>query len=96
MLIILLINAVGLDLSYAVLAGTALALALGWKDLPTKLRTLNEGISKVGPAIIITAASVDFGGVVLAFPTMECLSPFRTPVASTQGSATVTSSYPPC
>lgn len=66
MLIILLINLFGMDLSYAVLAGTALALALGWKNLPDKLRTLNEGIAKVGPAMVITAASVGFGGAVLA------------------------------
>lgn len=65
-LIILLINLFGMDLSYAVLAGTALALALGWKNLPDKLRTLNDGIAKVGPAMVITAASVGFGGTVLA------------------------------
>ncbi|MGM9590684.1 MAG: GntP family permease, partial [Faecousia sp.] len=67
-LIILLINVAGMDLSYAVLAGTTLAFALGWKNLPNKLRTLNEGISKVGPAMVITAASVGFGGAVLACP----------------------------
>ena len=65
-LIILLINLFGMDLSYAVLAGTVLALALGWKNLPDKLRTLNDGIAKVGPAMVITAASVGFGGAVLA------------------------------
>lgn len=65
-LIILLINLFGMDLSYAVLAGTGLALVLGWKNLPNKLRTLNEGIAKVGPAMVITAASVGFGGAVLA------------------------------
>lgn len=65
-LIILLINLFGMDLSYAVLAGTGLALVLGWKNLPNKLRTLNEGIAKVGPAMVITASSVGFGGAVLA------------------------------
>ncbi len=65
-LIILLINLFGMDLSYAVLAGTALALLLGWKNLPDKLKTLNAGIAKVGPAMVMTAASVGFGGAVLA------------------------------
>ena len=65
-LIIALINGFGLDLSYAVLAGTLLALILGWKNLPHKLNTLNEGIKMVGPAMVTTAASVGFGGAVLA------------------------------
>lgn len=65
-LIILLINLFGMDLSYAVLAGTALALLLGRKNLPDKLKTLNAGIAKVGPAMVMTAASVGFGGAVLA------------------------------
>ncbi len=65
-LIILLINLFGMDLSYAVLAGTVLALVLGWKNLPDKLQTLNAGIAKVGPAMVMTAASVGFGGAVLA------------------------------
>lgn len=65
-LIILLINLFGMDLSYAVLAGTVLALVLGWKNLPNKLQTLNAGIAKVGPAMVMTAASVGFGGAVLA------------------------------
>ena len=63
--IILLVNT-GLDLSYAVLAGTALALAIGWKNLPDKLRTINQGVAMVGPAMVTTAASVGFGGAVLA------------------------------
>ncbi len=65
-LIILLINLFGMDLSYAVLAGTVLALMLGWRNLPDKLQTLNAGIAKVGPAMVMTAASVGFGGAVLA------------------------------
>lgn len=65
-LIILLINGWNVDLSYAVLAGTALAVVLGWKNLPDKLRTLNEGVAKVGTASVVTAASVGFGGAVLA------------------------------
>ncbi len=65
-LIILLINLFGMDLSYAVLAGTVLALVLGWRNLPDKLKTLNAGIAKVGPAMVMTAASVGFGGAVLA------------------------------
>ena len=63
--IIFLVN-MGLDLSYAVLAGTALALAIGWKNLPDKLRTINQGVAMVGPAMVTTAASVGFGGAVLA------------------------------
>lgn len=65
-LIIILINLFDMDLSYAVFVGTVLALLLGWKNLPDKRRTLNEGISKVGQAMIITASSVGFGGAVLA------------------------------
>ncbi len=65
-LIILLINLFGMDLSYAVLTGTVLALVLGWRNLPDKLQTLNAGIAKVGPAMVMTAASVGFGGAVLA------------------------------
>lgn len=65
-LIILFINLFGMDLSYAVLAGTVLALVLGWKNLTDTLRTFNEGVAKVGPAMITTAASVGFGGAVLA------------------------------
>ena len=66
LLIILLINLAGMELYYAVLCGTLLALILGIKNLPNKLSTLNEGIAKVGPAMVITAASVGFGGAVLA------------------------------
>ncbi len=66
LLIILLINLLGMDLSYAVLAGTALALLLGRKNLPDKLQTVNAGMAKVGPAMVMTAASVGFGGAVLA------------------------------
>lgn len=65
-LIIVLINGWDMDLSYAVLAGTVLAVILGWKNLPNKLRTLNEGMAKVGTASVVTAASVGFGGAVLA------------------------------
>lgn len=65
-LIILLINLFHMDLSYAVLAGTALAMVIGWKNLPNKLRTINDGVLKVGPAMVTTAASVGFGGAVLA------------------------------
>ena len=65
-LIILLINAFRMELPYAVLCGTALALALGWKNLSSPLSTLNEGMGKVGPAMVTTAASVGFGGAVLA------------------------------
>lgn len=65
-LIILLINGWNVDLSYAVLAGTALAVLLGWKNLPDKLHTLNQGVAKVGSASVVTAASVGFGGAVLA------------------------------
>lgn len=64
-LIIVLINGFGMDLSYAVLAGSALAMAIGWKNLPNKLTTINDGIKNVAPAIITTAASVGFGGAVL-------------------------------
>ena len=65
-LIIVLVDAVNMDLSYAVLAGSALALAIGWKNIPDKLRTINGGIRMVGPAMVTTAASVGFGGAVLA------------------------------
>ena len=65
-LIILLINLFHMDLSYAVLAGTALAMVIGWKNLPNKLRTINDGVLKVGPSMVTTAASVGFGGAVLA------------------------------
>lgn len=65
-LIILLINAFRVDLSYAVLAGSALAMVIGWKNLPSKLDTINQGVLKVGPAMVTTAASVGFGGAVLA------------------------------
>lgn len=65
-LIILLINGWNVDLSYAVLAGTGLAVLLGWKNLPDKLHTLNRGVAKVGTASVVTAASVGFGGAVLA------------------------------
>lgn len=65
-LIIALVNGAGMDLSYAVLAGAALALLIGWKNLPDKRRTVNEGVAMVGPAMVTTAASVGFGGAVLA------------------------------
>lgn len=66
LLIILLINVFGINLSYAVLAGTALAMIIGHKNLPHKLNTINEGIKNVGSAIITTATSVGFGGAVLS------------------------------
>ena len=66
LLIIVLINGFGMDLSYAVLAGTVLAMAIGRKNLPDKLGTVNEGIKKVGSAMVTTAVSVGFGGAVLA------------------------------
>lgn len=65
-LIIVLINGLGMDLSYAVLAGAALAVVIGHKNLPDKLRTLNEGVQMVGSAMVTTAASVGFGGAVLS------------------------------
>lgn len=65
-LIILLINGWGMDLSWAVLAGTALAMVLGRKNLSDPLGILNAGMVKVGPATVTTAASVGFGGAVLA------------------------------
>jgi len=66
LLIILLINGFGMDLSYAVLAASALAMVIGWKNLPSKLQTVNHGIQTVGPAMVTTAASVGFGGAVLS------------------------------
>lgn len=66
LLIILLINGFGLNLSYAVLAASALAMVIGWKNLPNKLRTVNQGIQAVGSAMVTTAASVGFGGAVLS------------------------------
>lgn len=66
LLIILLINGFGMDLSYAVLAASALAMVIGWKNLPNKLQTVNRGIQTVGPAMVTTAASVGFGGAVLS------------------------------
>lgn len=65
-MIILLINIAQLDLSYAVLAGTGVALFIGWKNIPDKLRIINESAKLVGPAVITTAVSVGFGGAVLA------------------------------
>ncbi len=64
-LIIVLINGGGMDLSYAVLAGCALAAVIGRKNLPNLLKTLNDGVGMVGSAMITTAASVGFGGAVL-------------------------------
>ena len=66
LLIIVLINGFGMDLSYAVLCASALALGIGWKNLPYKLTTINEGIKNVGSSMVTTAASVGFGGAVLA------------------------------
>lgn len=65
-LIILLINGWNVDLSYAVLAGTGLAVLLGRKNLPNLRDTLNRGVAKVGTATVVTAVSVGFGGAVLA------------------------------
>lgn len=65
-LIIFLINGFGMDLSYAVSAGAVLAMLIGRKNIQNKLKTVNQGIQMVGPAIITTAASVGFGGAVLS------------------------------
>lgn len=65
-LIITLINGLGVDLSYAVLAGTALAVVIGYRNLPNLRKTLNDGIGMVGTAMVTTAASVGFGGAVLS------------------------------
>lgn len=65
-LIVVMINGFGVNLSYAVLFGAALALIIGWKNLSNKLSAINEGIQMVGPAMVTTAASVGFGGAVLA------------------------------
>ena len=73
LLILLLINDFQMDLSYAVFAGTALAFCIGHKNLPHKLRTINEGMSKVGNATIITSVSVAFGGAILACPSTQRL-----------------------
>lgn len=64
--IIILLNVVGINLSFAVLAGSVMAIIIGRKNLPDKLRTINEGIQMVGPAMVTTATSVGFGGAVLA------------------------------
>ena len=65
-LIIVLINGFHIDLSYAVLCASALAMFIGRKNLPDKLNTINEGIKNVGSAMVTTAASVGFGGAVLS------------------------------
>ncbi|MGN0294372.1 MAG: GntP family permease [Lachnospiraceae bacterium] len=65
-LIIVLINVFGMDLSYAVLCASALAMVIGRKNLPNKLKTINEGVKNVGTAMVTTAASVGFGGAVLS------------------------------
>lgn len=65
-LIIVLINGFGMELSYAVLAGATLAMLIGHKNLPDKLGTVNEGIKMVGSAMVTTATSVGFGGAVLS------------------------------
>lgn len=67
-LIILLINGLGMDLSYAVLCASVLAMWIGRKNLPNKLNTVNEGIKNVGSAMVTTATSVGFGGAVLSCP----------------------------
>ena len=67
-LIIILINGLGMDLSYAVLAGAALAILIGYRNLTDKLMTINEGVKLVGPAMVTTAVSVGFGGAVLSCP----------------------------
>ncbi len=41
-------------------------LFIGWKNIPDKLRIINESAKLVGPAVITTAVSVGFGGAVLA------------------------------
>lgn len=65
-LIIILINVFNLDIFYAMIAGTALAFVIGGKNLPNKLQTLNEGAKSAGMAMVMNAASVGFGGAVLA------------------------------
>ena len=65
-LIIVLINGFGMDLSYAVLCACVLAMVIGWKNLPDKLLTMNEGVKNVGSAMVTTATSVGFGGAVLS------------------------------
>lgn len=65
-LIIVLINGFGMDLSYAVLCASVLAMVIGRKNLPDKLATINDGIKNVGSAMVTTAASVGFGGAVLS------------------------------
>lgn len=67
-LIIILINGFGIDLSYAVLAGAVLAMIIGYRNLRDKLMTINESAKVVGPAMVTTAVSVGFGGAVLSCP----------------------------
>lgn len=66
LLIIVLINGFGMDLSYAVLTGTVLAALISRRNLPNLLNTLNEGIGMVSSAMVTTATSVGFGGAVLS------------------------------
>ena len=65
-LIIILINGFGMELSYAVLCASALAMVIGRKNLPDKWKTINEGVKNVGSAMVTTAVSVGFGGAVLS------------------------------
>lgn len=65
-LIIVLINGFGMELSYAVLCASALAMVIGRKNLPDKWKTINEGVKNVGSAMVTTAVSVGFGGAVLS------------------------------
>lgn len=65
-LIIVLINGFGMELSCAVLCASALAMVIGRKNLPDKLQTINEGVKNVGTAMVTTATSVGFGGAVLS------------------------------
>ena len=59
-LIILCINLLGMDLVYAVCAGSLLALVIGWRNLADKLGTLNRGALLIAPAIVTTAVSVGY------------------------------------
>lgn len=67
-LIVVLINRWNIDLSIAVLIGTALAIIIGRRNIENKIQTFNAGVASVGTASITTAVSVGFGGAVLACP----------------------------
>lgn len=68
------LNIFKLDVFFALSLGSITCIALMYKNIPSLLKTLNQGAANVGLPVIGTCAVVGFGSVVAAVPGFETVT----------------------